>query len=743
MRAYFLALVASCTFQGLLLAQKQPLVPAQDPDALPIVDVISDNTPITESCRIRLSARTPIRDLDGNGVLHILTDGITVEFVEGSVLRGAKRDAPLDTLEGIGIRIDGAERVTLRNVVVSGFRCGILATEAHGLKVDGARLIRNFAQRLGSTAQVEDSSDWLRPHENDEQEWRKNYGAGICVERSGGVQLMNIHARDQQNGILLDRVFASRVVENDCSYLSGWGLAMWRSSDNEIRGNRFDFCVRGYSHGVYNRGQDSAGILMFEQCSYNKVIGNSASFGGDGIFAFAGQEALGEREPLEGSQSYSRLGNNHNLFLRNRLNYNAAHGLELTFSFGNTIEGNEIIGNAICGIWGGYSQATAIMDNHFRDNGDAGYGLERGAINIDHSRLTHIHGNRFEGDAAGVHLWRLESPFADSPWGQANELAAEDNLVHGNEFRGVEMPIHLRGEVLVAHHGNTYLDLEGEAVAEKDAVHLEGEARWLTNGQSPGTPESALKPEMELVEPAALEGRHNIVMTPWGPWDHDSYQWIRVAREPKFDLYRLYPAEAASEVQFKFLEGGRSCIVRPVNETEPNLGKLYKLRPSMRGLQNYRLAARFGAVVFEHDGIFLGTPWQVRHFASPSDPREDEEAWKTAASEEGAGTTAMDALRLNFGMEGPSGLDRVDHFGTVAELEVTLPAHDWVLTTRSDDGIRVWMNETLVIDDWTHHGAKTHEHRFSFEKAQRMRLRVEHFELDGAALLEVLLRRDL
>ena len=36
---------------------------------------------------------------------------------------------------------------------------------------------------------------------------------------------------------------------------------MWRSSATSFHRNAFDFCVRGYSHGVYNRGQDSAGIL--------------------------------------------------------------------------------------------------------------------------------------------------------------------------------------------------------------------------------------------------------------------------------------------------------------------------------------------------------------------------------------------------------------------------------------------------------------------------------------------------
>jgi len=140
----------------------------------------------------------------------------------------------------------------------------------------------------------DDGHDWLRPHDNDAGEWAARYGAGLVVERSDAVTIRRCRARRVQNGVILDRVGGARVHDNDLSFLSGWGLALWRSSDNVISRNALDFCVRGYSHGVYNRGQDSAGLLMFEQCSRNLVAFNSITHGGDGVFAFAGREALGE-----------------------------------------------------------------------------------------------------------------------------------------------------------------------------------------------------------------------------------------------------------------------------------------------------------------------------------------------------------------------------------------------------------------------------------------------------------------
>ena len=68
--------------------------------------------------------------------------------------------------------------------------------------------------------------------------------------------------------------------------------ALYRASDNTIQHNRVDWCVRGYSHTFYNRGQDSAGILIYEQSNRNIVAFNSVTHGGDGLFLWAGQSTM-------------------------------------------------------------------------------------------------------------------------------------------------------------------------------------------------------------------------------------------------------------------------------------------------------------------------------------------------------------------------------------------------------------------------------------------------------------------
>jgi parallel beta-helix repeat protein len=493
---------------------------------LPVVEVTLDDTVIDKSCMVVIPEGLVIEDANGDGVLHIETDGVSITFVDGSVLRGASPETDLDQLLGIGIVVRGCKDVKLFNLHVSGFKVGLLAQEVEGCTLSGGRFEGNFAQQLLSTPEKEDVIDWIWPHENDQQQWRKNYGAAVCVERSANVKIEGVTVRRGQNGILFDRVLRSYVGNNDCSFLSGWGLAMWRSSDNLVFGNAFDFCVRGYSHGVYNRGQDSAGILMFEQCHRNRVIQNSATHGGDGFFGFAGKEALGEVGEHE-SDWYKRRGNNDNMFVGNDFSFAAAHGLEMTFSFGNRILGNNFQGNSICGIWCGFSQDLVIAHNTFSKNGFAGYGMERGDVNIDHGSNNRLMQNAHAESACAVHLWELATSYSQKPWGKAN-LAnpMKENFVLSSRFKGNGVDFHMRGPVQLAVYGNDHEDAESPNDVAKESVIRIIEDASLESEQIHD--EADDRPSDLKVNPNPvgarrhLAGRQNIIMTMWGPWDHVS-----------------------------------------------------------------------------------------------------------------------------------------------------------------------------------------------------------------------------
>lgn len=731
-------------------------------DALPVVVVDRDNVVIAQSCRVEISCA--ISDADGNGVIQIRGDGLTVDLT-GAVLRGAPDGMSPDQYTGIGIRLSGSN-LTVRGAAVSGYKIGILASEADGLTLEGCDVSGNFQQRLRSTTRAEDGADWLWPHKNDEHEWRTNYGAGICIERSTNVTVRDCRARHGQNGLLLDRVRESRVYDNDFSFLSGWGLAMWRCEKNLVSRNALDFCVRGYSHGVYNRGQDSAGILFFEQNVDNAVIENSATHGGDGFFAFAGRAALGEdwmereRERLRKETGkdqvddllapsdellahYRKRGNRGNKLVGNDFSYAAAHGLELTFSFDNLIAGNRLVGNAICGIWGGYSQNNTICNNTFESNGEGAYGLERGGINIEHGRKNLIIGNQFRDNAVGVHLWWDDDPgLMATPWAKANGTACAENEIIGNSFDGDALAVQLRAATRTLYVGNKLNAVKKELDAAPDSAPVTDvdPSDFDVNCSTDARPLGRKRP---VGARKHLYGRDKIIMTPWGPYDWEAPLLVPADDAPaRTHAYRLLGAAAIESAQVEG-EGVEARIVADRNPPE-----VHVVAAAAGEVTSYALRVRTGGRVLRQAGMLIDMTWSVRVFNWTSDPREKLDEWHAQA----LGGVAFETpqLDLRYGGGGPSDLKNVpaavldaklgrERFGTIAAAGLTLPAGRWLIHTESDDGIRVWVDDKLVLDDWTWHAPKRQTVEFNLDQARRVALRVEHFELDGFATLSVAL----
>jgi hypothetical protein len=161
----------------------------------------------------------------------------------------------------------------------------------------------------------------------------------------------------------------------------------------------------------------------------------------------------------------------------------------------------------------------------------------------------------------------------------------------------------------------------------------------------------------------------------------------------------------------------------------------------------YRLRVAAGSSELEASGLLLPVRWDVRVFPWTVDPREDVEAWRREADARGH-DARVDELRLVYASGGPSQLELgevvrgaalpADRFGTIATTRVALPPGRYAVRTRSDDGIRVRVDGETVIDDWTWHAPREHVHELTIEGAVRtVELRVEHFELDGYAVLEV------
>lgn len=728
------------------------------------VVVDRDDVRITRSCQAVIPPDAVIEDANGNGVIHITADDVEVEFVDGSVLRGATEGAPWNELTGYGVRIEGATGVTLRGLEAHGFKAGVWATGADGLTVEDADLSDNYRARLRSTPVAEDSGDWISPHHNDKNEWLTRYGAALYIEDSADVTVRRVRVRRGQNGIILDRVTGSEIYDNDCSFLSGWGLGMWRSSGNTISRNAFDFCVRGHVEGVYNRGQDSAGILMFEQCSNNIVVENSCTHSGDAIFGFAGLDALGQGEYADIEKNRERLGCNDNLFAANDLSYAPAHGWEMTFSFGNILARNRIVENAICGVWGGFSQSTLIVENEFDGNGGMTYGLERGGVNIEHGRSNRILNNEFINNRAGIHLW-YDDPggIAATGWGEANYGPLGGTVIAGNTFviNDEPRPFHRWGQgekrLILQIRDDSGKGLVGETYFGDNTLRVEGDAEALIVLDE-GVPLTRTAPEdatgyripsWEAIghnQPVGarreLRGRENIIMAEWGPWDHEA-PMLRVRQKAtgahEYEVFgvpgqvRAYVDEGEVETEVTVDEeaSARSALIRVVGG-EP-------------GVHPYQVTVRARDFKETVSGTFVGAEWDVRFWAWEADPLEDLEGWRREASGDGVLRATVPALNFPYGWRGPKDMGVTgeitgdgpggDKFSMIATTRIPLTAGRWRIATTSDDGVRVFVDGEKVMERWDIHGPTPDEAVIEVERDREVEIKVEHFERDGYATL--------
>ncbi len=637
------------------------------------------------------------RGANESAALHFADlDGLVLDFTDVE-LRGQVVSADLDQAEGVGITLRNCHNMEIKGATIGGYKVCIAVENCSNIKVSDMRCDGWYGQRLRSTRYSEDLTDWLRPHENDNSEWRTNYGAAISVEGSTGVEISNCRGRRGQNGIILTRVTGSKVYDNDFSFLSGWGLGMYRSSENVISHNVFDYCVRGFSHDVYWRGQDSAGILMFESCSDNVIARNSATHGGDGVFLYGGNDIVERGRP-------NATGSNNNIFAENDLRFAVANSLEATFSRGNVVVDNNLSGSHQHGIWGGYSSEMLIRGNTI----DQTIG---GAITIEHGQDCVVQENHIAQNEMGVEFyWDADPALVDGPFGRSNDTSSRGHWILQNTFEANVLDVVVRQTQALVFHGNSYqpgtrepyfANVSADADATLDAMTVQ---RWLDalNGAYPSgnLSDTTLNPwvgqEPELLEtwadwtlpevPGSLEtraesrdefggGLESIVMSEWGPWD--------------------------------FRSG------------EP--------RPKER----------------QAGGLLAQSSWNATWFRwkpNESDPRTSERAWRSRANSPILRDEVSSFVNPWSSEDNRRAIGN-DFFGLFAATNLILDEPGtFELSVVSDDGIRVFVNEELVLEDWTLHAPKRDERTLKLDKGEHI-VRIEYFQIQGAAALVLELRR--
>lgn len=386
------------------------LVLAAQPVALEAGMTISRSTTVARGTyRIASTAE------DGKtGAITIRGNGITVDFA-GATLRGTPETAEPNERKGTAVYVEG-RNITIKNLKAHGYKIGLVARNSPGIKIENCDFSYNWKQRLMSTLDREDGADWMSFHRNEKDEWLR-FGCGIYLRKCDGFEVKDCVIRGGQSGLYLMESNKGKVWNNDFSFLSAVGLAMYLSSDNKIMHNNIDWCVRGYSHGRWNRGQDSAGIIIYEQCMRNVFGYNSVTHGGDGFFLWAGQSTM----------DTGKGGCNDNLLYGNDWSHAPTNGIEATFSRNKFV--NNLIMECWHGIWGGFSWETLVLGNIFAYNAEG--------IALEHGQDNQFLNNIFYRDTTALAIW--QNPSIDPNWGygKARDCRSRDYVVAGNIFSNV------------------------------------------------------------------------------------------------------------------------------------------------------------------------------------------------------------------------------------------------------------------------------------------------------------------
>ncbi|MBK5269997.1 MAG: right-handed parallel beta-helix repeat-containing protein, partial [Bacteroidia bacterium] len=349
-------------------------------------------------------------------VILIEGSNIIVDF-NNAILNGSKLTKSPDEFAGVGIIIRDSKNVMIKNLKAKGYKVALLAKNTEGLVLDNCDFSYNYRQHLNSTQEKEDVTDWMSYHHNEKDEWLR-YGAAMYLRNCNSVVVKNCRVTGGQNALMMMECNDGMIYNNDFSFNSGIGLGMYRCSRNKVMYNKINFNVRGYSHGVYNRGQDSAGILGYEQSNNNFFYKNSATHSGDGFFLWAGQTTMDNGQG----------GCNDNVIMGNNFSYAPANGIETTFSR-NIITDNRIF-ECDYGIWGGYSYESNISGNKFKDN--------RIDIAIEHGKQNKITYNIFYESKEAIKLWARAEQSADWGYTKYSDTKSHDYIIAFNNFNNCQ-----------------------------------------------------------------------------------------------------------------------------------------------------------------------------------------------------------------------------------------------------------------------------------------------------------------
>ncbi|MBA2248784.1 MAG: right-handed parallel beta-helix repeat-containing protein [Chitinophagaceae bacterium] len=664
-----------------------------------------------------------------DAVIVIEGDDIVVDF-NGAELKGSNDKLYPNEFYGCAILIKKGKNISIKNANIHGFKVGLMATNVEELLIKKCDFSYNYRQKLHSNRLREDVSDWMSYHHNENDEWLR-YGAGIYLRDCNKINVHDNIITGGQCGLMMTRCNDGLVSVNNFSFNSGLGIGMYRSSRNKIFNNTLDFNVRGYSHGIYNRGQDSADILVFEQCNGNEFSFNSATHGGDGFFLWAGQHTMDTGEG----------GCNGNIIYKNNFSYAPTNGVEVTFSK------NDIVGNTIAecdnGIWGGYSFNSTIYQNTFSKNNVA--------IAIEQGQNNDILQNIFDQDKTAIKLWARKEQPKDWGYAQHRDVRSRDYRIEHNSFfkNNIAIQATLSDSITLfknnfdAVKNNFKTDSTAKFIIEqeeKDVIVMPD--NWHKLRGISGDYNSEI-----FAIATAHPGKKEIRITQWGPYDY---------RYPTIWLTNI---DSTGKMFFDVLGPGGKWNIKnskgvknisaiagsfPASFTAEKTGDDISIGAEYSG---EKFTTQFGEKIPANKPYAISykefspqITWDVKWYKwdLAHDPNKDYHTFKTIFSNTPIKTETNNKLDYTWWGEIGKGL-AADSFATVATGILQVPKGKYDLGVTADDLLKVFIDGKPVINFWdatkyvndedAHHSAIVELDGYKHN------IRIEHVENAGYATL--------
>ena len=670
-------------------------------------------------------------------------NNITVDF-NNSILRGSNTKKNPDEFFGVAIFIKGGKNITIKNLKARGYKIALLARNVSNLIIENCDLSYNYRQHLNSTQEKEDISDWLSHHQNEKDEWLR-FGAAMYLSHCDSMIIRNTKVTGGQNALMMTNCNYGRIYNNDFSFNSGLGIGMYRSSFNEIAYNKINFNVRGYSHGVYNRGQDSAGILIYEQSNSNYFYKNSVTHGGDGFFLWAGQTTMDS----------GNGGCNDNMLSKNDFSYAPTNGIEVTFSR-NMIVGNRIF-ECDHGIWGGYSYNSVISGNQFRSN--------RIGIAIEHGQENEINYNIFFQNKEAIRLWARKEQPADWGYAKYRDTRSRNYYIANNNFNSNGIAMNISRTDTLNVFENIYEENDQTFKIDSTVTGFDSTMGSETKGvlgepveHIPGWIQNLVSPQDPFKGQGVFAGRKNIMITEWGPYDFRSpiiwntnptdttgiMQFDLIGPKGRWKIKKFKGVKDISSMSGTFpatitatkLTGDRTDIVIELEYTgsavTTRLGETIAAgKPYPFLFKKFFQPINFDVVWYGYD--FKGhDPIKTGQIVPPNARLRPVKTEKTN--------------KLDYAWWG--GIKNTDgnypQFVTSASGSANFEKGNYELGVTWDDAVRVYVDGKLVIDEWN-------PSLYKFDESPHKKIKlalggthsfmVEHAELGGFATLSLKIRK--